>query len=465
MTDPAIVGRQVALLYRNTPLGQFISIVNASLLAWLWHDSVGLAWAGCWWTAAVAVALARLMLARAFAVDGEREDATRSPLWLRRARLGALGGGVVWSAGALLFMLHGDTVQQIFTAFVMAGMVAGAGPVLAADRTAFRLYGWPIVLTAALVVLGPDKVQIAFGVMALLFLYGTTRSADHFHHTLLESLRLEREKDALLVTVAAAKEAAERSNRSKTEFLANISHELRTPMNGIVGMSELLGMETLSPAQQEFLAHLRQAADELLVLINNLIELSALEAGQFEMQAHPFSLDESLPALLASAGKKAWAKSLDFLVQADENLPPVVIGDFDHLRKIIGHLADNAVKFTERGQVGVTAKRLRNAGDTAYIEFVVSDTGTGIPADKLQAIFEPFTQADGSVTRRYAGAGIGLPICRKLAELMQGSLSVESRPGVGSTFRLCLPFGLPAAEAVVTEPSLDSSGRADRSPA
>lgn len=443
MADPAIVGRQVALLYRNIPLGQFISVANASLLTWLWQGSVGSVAAGGWWLAAVAVALARFLLAKAFAGHSEQDLAEQPQLWLRRARLGALGGGVAWTAGALLFILNGDTVQQIFTAFVMAGMVAGAVPILAADRLSFRLYGWPIVLTTAVAALGTDPLHIAFSTMAVLFLFGSSRSADHFHQTLLESLRLEREKDALLGRLALAKQAAEESNRAKAEFLANISHELRTPMNGIVGMSELLGMENLSPTQQEFLAHLREAADELLVLINNLIELSALEAGQLVLHPRSFAPADVLPALLAEAEKKARAKSLDFRHQADESLPLVLVGDIDRLRKVLGHLADNAVKFTERGQIGIAVKLMKTTRDTAQVEFAVTDTGTGIPADKLPTIFEPFTQADGSVTRRYAGAGIGLPICRKLTELMGGTLTAESRPGVGSTFRLCLPFGLP----------------------
>lgn len=460
-----IVGRQVTLLYSNVPLGQFVSIANASLLAWLWHAEMGTIVAASWCAAATVVAIARLLLARAFARCREPKRTEQLGRWLYRARLGALAGGLVWAAGALLFMFDADVVQQAFTALVMAGMVAGAILILGADNIAFRLYGWPIIVATTIAVLGTDPIHIAFSVMAVLFLLASTRSVDHMHQTLQESMRLARDKDILLTKLEAAKEAAEQSNRAKMEFLANISHELRTPMNGIVGMSELLGMENLSPTQQEFLSHLREASAELLVLINSLIELSALEAGLCELHPLPFSLVEFLPAMLAGAEKKAAAKSIVFRARIDENLPPMIVGDADRLRRIIEHLADNAVKFTEHGQVDIKVKCVDANANKVHIEFIVTDTGIGIPAEKQQAIFEPFTQADGSVTRRHAGAGIGLPTCRKLTDLMHGSLTVESNPGVGSTFRLCVPFELPAAEMAVTEPSPDSSDRAGRSPA
>lgn len=443
MTDAAILGRQVELLYRNTPLGQAITCVNASLLAWLWQSSIGMATSGAWWLAAVGVAVARILLARAFR---RRPDAGNpdGPLsWLRLARLGAAGGGMIWAAGAFLFMAGGNAVQEIFTAFVMAGMVAGAVPILAADRLAFRLYAWPIVVTTGLMALGKDPLHITFSLMAVMFLWGMTRSANLFNQALVESLRLEHEKGALVDKLERARQAAAGLTRAKAEFLANISHELLTPINRITGMAELMGMEEMTTTQRELLDPLRQSAGQLRLLIDNVIDLAALEAEQFEPHATPFTLADLLPGCLAQPRKMAEAKGLAFEYEADRHLPAVVVGDVDRLRRILVQLADNAVKFTDRGRIRVEARLQEKDAENVRIEFLVADTGIGIPDDKVHSIFERFTHLDGAA-RRHAGVGVGLPICRKLAELMQGSLTVESRPGAGSTFRLSLPFGLPA---------------------
>jgi signal transduction histidine kinase len=460
MAPASILGRQVQLLYRNTPVGQAVTLVNASLLAWLWQGSVGVGPATGWWLAAVAVALGRLLLAQAFREwkSGDRPDEMAA--WLNRARIGAAAGGLVWAAGALLFMLQGDTIQEIFTAFVMAGMVAGAVPILAADRLAFRLYAWPMVAVTALAVLGTDALHITFSLMAVVYLLGSTRSADHFNQTLLESLRLEAEKDALVANLEEARRAEENIHRAKSEFLANVSHELRTPMNGILGMAELLAMENPTPAQQELLDPLLHSADEMIVLIDNLIELSTLEAGQIQARPHPFALPELLTALLDRPRGVALAKGLGFEHWTDENLPPVVVGDVERLRRILCHLTDNAIKFTERGDIRVSARLQERSATGVVISFEVSDSGVGIPPDQLETVFERFTQGDGSATRRHAGVGIGLPICRKLTELLDGTLTVESRPGRGSVFRLSLPFALPARSACP-----GSSARPDRVPA
>lgn len=464
MADAAIAARQVELLYRNIPVSQLVSLANATLLVALWREEVGTVPALFWWLAVLIAGGGRVLLARAFAAASQPARIERWESWQRRARLGALMGGLTWAAGALLFTLGADTVQQTFTGFVMAGMVAGAVPVLAADRLAFRLYGWPVILATAGGASGSDALHVAFMLMALLFLAITTRSAEHFRHTLQESLRLESEKDALLGKLDKARQAAELANRAKTEFLANVSHELRTPMNGIVGMAELLALEELSPGQGEYLAILRHSADELLALINDLIELSALEAGHWQAVSGPFAVPESFSGLLAEVAEKAAAKSLRFEQHIDAGLPDLLVGDIDRVRKILAHLTDNAVKFTERGHVELNIRLLKRDAERAWVEFTVSDSGPGIVADKLEAIFRPFNPADGSVTRRHSGAGIGLPICRRLAELLAGELSAESQPGRGSVFRLRLPFGL-AGEAAVRAACPDSSAPADRSPA
>jgi len=443
--DPFVLHRQVELLYRNVRLGQIISILNAGFFVWIGYQLYSGHALALWGGLAVLVAGLRIALGERYRQTSPAERLAEVGFWQQRALLGAAAGGLVWAAGALLLMLAGNIALQLFTAFVMAGMVAGAIPVLAADRLAFRLYTWPVNIAVIVGLLGNDPMHIAASIMALIFLLGATRSADHFNDTLQTSFRLEHEKDGLVANLQQAKAVAESSNRAKTEFLANISHELRTPMNGIIGMAELLSHEPLSDSQRELLAPLRQSADDMLRQISHLIELSALEAGHFSTKAELFASGEILASLLRDEQAAAEAKGLTLLEETDPLLPPLLLGDIENLRKILGHLAGNAVKFTERGTIRTSARLLRSEAGQAEVEFCVADTGPGIPADKLPILNGLLIQADGSSIRRHGGIGVGLPIARKLIELLGGTLRIESQPGQGSRFSFVLPFALPTA--------------------
>lgn len=441
--DPVILARQVELLYRNGRLGQIISIINACVLTGVAASLLNNPAVYAWWLAAVAIAGFRLRQAARYQAEDPSLRVANAARWRQRTQWGAAGASAIWSVGALLLMLQGDTHLQLFTAFVMAGMVAGAVPILAADRMVFRTYAWPIVLAVAFGSIGDDPLHIAFSVLSLLFLLAVTRSADLFHSTLQETFRLEREKDSLLGKLDRAHEVSEQSNRIKTEFLANISHELRTPMNGIIGMADLLNLEALSEDQQELLGHLRGSASHLMQQINHLIELSALEAGRVRLKPAPFAVGELLAGLLSAQYKAASAKGLILLQHTDPDLPDILIGDLAHLRQIFEHLVGNAIKFTEYGTINITAKSLNSQEAPLRIEFCVGDTGPGISPEKLRLISGLLTQADGSSMRKHGGIGVGLPIVRKLVELMGGELRIESQVGTGSTFRFTLPFALP----------------------
>lgn len=446
MTPPpdALVARQNALIFRNARIAQVVNIVNASLLAWIASPTVAARPLAVWWVLLVATAVGRFVMAMAYDRATPEQQLAQAPRWQGRLRLGALAAALAWSGSGPLLMASGDVILQLFTALVLAGMVAGAIPLLGADRISFRLFGWPIAVAAAIGCLGPDPLHITFFAMAAIFILTATRSADNLSQALVDTLRLELEKSELVDNLRQAMVRVTASDRAKSEFLATISHELRTPLNGIIGFADLLDQERLPPHQQELLAPLRQSADHLLALIDNLIDLSALEAGHIRLNPSAFAVSELLDAFLNSPAQQARRKGLDFITEADPRLPPVVIGDMRRLRQTLLHLVDNAIKFTDRGAVTVSLHQLKRTSEQVEVAFEVGDTGIGIAPAQLERIFSPFVQGDGSTTRRHGGSGIGLPIAHRLVALMGGEMTVTSQLGQGTTFRLTLPFALPA---------------------
>ncbi len=435
----ALLQRQIVLLYRNVALAQAVTVINAVLLAIVNVDSAGLAATLLWTLAALGVAAGRVFFGRLFQRDAQRH----SPIfWLNASLIGAALAGLVWSAGAFLFMWSAPETLRFFTAFVLAGMIAGAVPILSAHRAAFRLYAWPIIVSVVLIFfsIGGSALAVAFGLMVVLFLLAVTRSADYFHDTLVEALHLEQDKALLIDDLQMAKAGVEQASQAKTNFLGVVSHELRTPLNGILGMADVLAMTPLNAEQTEYLSLLKQSGQGLQSIVSDILEITQIESGRVAIDRQPFAVVDLVRGIAARVQGRALAKGLAFTCEIDAAVPAGVIGDERAVARILDKLLDNAVKFTDSGQIDLQLRPGAASDGSLYLEFTIVDSGIGIDSDKQAAIFEPFGQADNSITRRFDGIGLGLAISRRLVALLGGELTVSSEPGVGSTFRLILPF-------------------------
>jgi len=255
-------------------------------------------------------------------------------------------------------------------------------------------------------------------------------------------IRLHEKQTGLMRELMCTNKELEKQNRAKSEFLANMSHEIRTPMNGVLGMAQLLQLTELSDEQKDFVEIIITSGKSLLKIINDILDFSKLEDGKVKLEAIEFSIKELVKETITPFVVEAKKKNLQVLYNVREEISDSLIGDSYRLMLILNNLLSNALKFTHVGSIQLDVSLLSRQGSSLLLQFVVRDTGIGIPPNKVDVIFEKFTQADSSTTKNFGGTGLGLAISKSLAAIMDGTIRVESQENSGSSFILEIPFGI-----------------------
>ena len=488
LTDAKIRRAQIRMLYDQLPQGLIATVFNSSLLAWTLSAVVPTTPLIFWMGVMVSLCIVRYLTLKEF----RREDVNSfdEKKWRTVFLAFATATAAAWGAAGFFLFPDSSHQHQAFVGFVLAGMAAGASSSMAADDKIYRVYLLLAVAPYLVQLLAEGSpVNVAMAAMGCAFLAAMGISSLKTARVTHDALRLRFENQDLLTELSqqsetlrltnvsltdennerqksevALREALEEvkiSARAKSQFLANMSHEIRTPMNGVFGMTDLLMRTQLDDRQKKLLGTINESAKSLLTIINDILDLSRIESGKLELDIHEFStrdIIERATELLASQSHK---KGLELSVFVDKDVPFSTKGDSGRIKQVLLNILGNALKFTQFGEIAVRVTRAGGSDTSSRIRFEVRDTGIGIDAAVLDKLFDPFTQAETSISRRFGGTGLGLSISRHLVELMGGKIELKSTLGKGTqiAFELDLEHGLITQSAADNDPGVLEGAR------
>jgi signal transduction histidine kinase/ActR/RegA family two-component response regulator len=467
---------QVDMIYRLTPL-TLVSAYAVATILWLMLRPVvpGLVLNG-WYVAFIAVSLLRYMLVLAYRRTSVTPENARA--WSEWFFAGTLASGLLWGCvGTVLFPVH-ELRYQVIVVGMIAATAAGGLSSLSSLRSIYAAFLLPLILPFAINMFRLGAREHTYlGISALVYIGIMLINANRINRHIVENLLSRFKQSATARELLAANQskeivnrqlrqqieererterelqvarlAAEAASRAKSQFLANMSHEIRTPMNGVLGMADLLLSTSLDGTQRHYVEIIFQSGQNLLAIIDDILDFSKIEMGRFELSEVTFEPRSVVVQVAESLHGHARAKGLELICLLPDDLPEFISGDAVRLRQILMNLIGNAIKFTERGSITISVEHRGESEEGEIFYFSVADTGPGLDMEAQSWIFDAFAQADGSTSRKYGGAGLGLAICRELVQMMHGEIGVESRPGEGSTFWFTVRLGKAGRTEVV----------------
>lgn len=457
--DTAVHAEQIDLLYRPLLLSVGATVMAAALFVaaqWRIVDGTVLT---VWILWLFVVTGLRTLLALFYRRHRGLMDIHS---WGRLFMFGAFLAGLVWGAGGALLFPPQNLEHQIIAVLVIVGMCSGATTTLSVIPLATYLFLVPAMLPVTLrFFVQGHEISLIISAMLLLSFSFFISAARNTHRNTEESIRLRLAAEHNERSLMLAKREAEKASQAKSDFLANVGHETRTPMNVILGMIHMVLQTGLNDTQRGYLRKAQRAAESLLGIIDDMLDYARADSDMPADVRMPFGLDRVLSELRGNEGDAARAKGLAFAVEVGDEVPDRLLGDAASLVRVLHSLAGNAVKFTRAGRVVVRVTGHAVSPERVRLTFSVSDTGPGIDPAEHDALFQPFSQADASRTRSHGGTGMGLAVAAKLVRRLGGGIRVDSEPGKGSTFAFDAEFDLdPAADeaagglpAVAAEPA------------